>query len=49
MIAGRKGLGIVTARIVGSQFGPRRSNPSSQPRYQSGCAGELTAYGMNGP
>src|SRR5258707_384528 len=48
-IAGRNRLGIVTRRIVGSKFGPSRSDPSSQPMYQSGWAGELTAYGTNGP
>ena len=35
--------------MVGSNGNPSRSSPSSQPTYQSGCAGLLTAYGMNGP
>ena len=46
---GPKTLGIVTPNRVGSQLGPIRSSPSSQPRYQSGWAGELTAEETNGP
>ena len=48
-IPGRNGLGIVTPRMVGSQFGPSRSAPSSQPTYQSGWAGEAAADGTYGP
>jgi len=35
------------ARI--SQLGKSRSAPSSHPRYQSGWAGELTAWALKGP
>ena len=41
--------GIVTPRITGSNEGQIRSAPSSQPTYQSGCAGEDTIAGSNGP
>src|SRR4051812_34838588 len=41
--------GIVIPRIVGSIGGKIRSAPSSQPTYQSGCDGDETSDGSNGP
>src|SRR3954471_23261859 len=41
--------GIVIPRIVGSKGGKMRSAPSSQPTYQSGCEGDETGDGSNGP
>src|SRR3954471_6418039 len=46
---GMNGDGIVIPRIVGSNEGKIRNAPSSQPTYQSGCAGELTTAASNGP
>jgi len=46
---GMNGEGIVTPSTVNSMGGKSRSRPSSQPRYQSGCAGAETVLGMNGP
>ncbi len=46
---GMNGEGIVIPRMVGSKDGKIRSAPSSQPTYQSGCAGELTTAASNGP
>src|SRR5438093_2233433 len=43
------GPGIVTPKITGSNGRPIRNAPSSQPMYQSGCAGALTEEGLNGP
>ena len=43
------GDGIVIPRIVGSKGGKTRRAPSSQPTYQSGCAGEATTDASNGP
>src|SRR5437763_7523709 len=47
--AGKNGLGIEWPNARISQFGNRRRAPSSQPRYQSGWAGDDTASGRNGP
>jgi hypothetical protein len=47
--AGMNADGMVTPKKVGSNGRPRRSAPSSQPRYQSGCAGTVATHGRNGP
>ena len=46
---GMNGDGMVTPKIVGSNGGKIRNEPSSQPRYQSGCAGDATTAALNGP
>ena len=46
---GKNGLGISKPKARISQPGMRRSAPSSQPMYQSGCEAELTSAGSNGP
>src|SRR4051812_29387296 len=43
------GVGMVTPRMVGSNAGPIRRAPSSQPTYQSGWAGTVATYGTYGP
>jgi len=42
---GRNSSPMVCPNTVNSQFGHRRTIPSSHPTYQSGCAGELAVYG----
>src|SRR5688572_24188732 len=46
---GMNAEGRVTPKIVGSNGGQIRSEPSSQPRYQSGWAGEATTAASKGP
>jgi hypothetical protein len=43
------GMVMLTNGMVGSNGGKMRKDPSSQPTYQSGCAGELTTDASNGP
>ena len=55
MIPGTINAGIkmfqlrVCPRILDSQFGVRRTAPSSQPMYQSGCEPAVTCDGVYGP
>src|SRR5580704_15185518 len=46
---GKTGLAISWPKDRNSQWGHKRSEPSSQPRYQSGWEPAVTVYGVYGP